>query len=410
MPAKNRPPPSTRDEFDVAILCAKKDEWNAVEAAFDEKWKQAAYGKAIGDDNAYLPGRIGNHNVVLAYLPGMGTANSGSSASGFRASFTRLRLGLVVGICGGVPFIDGREGTRTEVLLGDVIISTRVLQYRFGSQDPDHFQMKDTLDKARPEIRAFLNSMESNNGSKELQLGTSTYLSNILEQKDFKHLKYPGTDRDRLYGEHHRHKHHEPNSCVVCNNCKNEDSVCEAARKTSCEALGCHEVVDRTRLVEPGQSSARAQIPDPELLIHFGAVASGDLVMRSGHHREEAVSLQKSNGHNVIAFEMESAGVWEKLDTIVIKGVSDYADSHKRDEWQKFAAARAAACMKATLDEWTPIDYNGPAVYQSVNLWPAPQSKLSIPAKASANHLTYTSEDHMMRDGTRESSRSDVGM
>ena len=384
----DRPQPRTRDEFEVAILCAKEDEWNAVEAAFDHKWKQSKYGKAPGDENAYLPGRIGNYNAVLTYLPGKGTANSGSSASSLRATFPELRLGLVVGICGGVPLINGRKGSRTEVLLGDIIISTRVLQYRFGHQDPKDFIMKETLGIAIPGIRAFLNSIQGNNGYKELQSDTSTYLSDILKEEEFKHLKYPGADRDKLYGERHLHKHREPNSCEVCKN--GEDSVCEVAREISYEALGCHEVVDRTRLVELAESSSRTQIRDPELLIHFGAVASGDLVMRSGQHRNDEVSRLKSKGHDIIAFEMESAGVWEVLPTIVIKGVSDYADSHKRDDWQEYAATRAAACMKATLEQWPPIVNSGAvATYRQqrssrVRLPDSPQSKLSIPAEASA--------------------------
>lgn len=51
----------------------------------------------------------------------------------------------------------------------------------------------------------------------------------------------------------------------------------------------------------------------------------------------------------VMAFEMEGAGMWQNLPTVVIKGVCDYADSHKSKEWQKYAAATAAACTRAFL-------------------------------------------------------------
>lgn len=33
----------------------------------------------------------------------------------------------------------------------------------------------------------------------------------------------------------------------------------------------------------------------------------------------------------------------------MIRGVSDYADSHKNDRWQRYAAASAAACAKELL-------------------------------------------------------------
>jgi nucleoside phosphorylase len=53
---------------------------------------------------------------------------------------------------------------------------------------------------------------------------------------------------------------------------------------------------------------------------------------------------------------MEGAGVWDNFPCIVIKGVCDYADSHKNKKWQGYAAATAAACMKAFLKEWISVD------------------------------------------------------
>ncbi|OCL06966.1 hypothetical protein AOQ84DRAFT_273248, partial [Glonium stellatum] len=67
--------------------------------------------------------------------------------------------------------------------------------------------------------------------------------------------------------------------------------------------------------------------------------------MKSGYHRDEIAAREK-----VIAFEMEGAGVWDNFSTIVIKGVCDYADSHKNKMWQRYAAATAAPCMKAFLE------------------------------------------------------------
>jgi nucleoside phosphorylase len=49
---------------------------------------------------------------------------------------------------------------------------------------------------------------------------------------------------------------------------------------------------------------------------------------------------------------MEGAGVWDQYPTVVIKAACDYADSHKNKDWQAYAAATAAACLKAFLIEW----------------------------------------------------------
>jgi len=65
--------------------------------------------------------------------------------------------------------------------------------------------------------------------------------------------------------------------------------------------------------------------------------------MKSGEDRDEIAARD-----GVIAFEMEGAGVWENFPgSLVIKGVCDYADSHKNKRWQGYAAATAAAVTKA---------------------------------------------------------------
>lgn len=42
---------------------------------------------------------------------------------------------------------------------------------------------------------------------------------------------------------------------------------------------------------------------------------------------------------------------------IVIRGVCDYADSHKDKQWQKYTAGAAAACMISLLEQWAAIDH-----------------------------------------------------
>lgn len=44
----------------------------------------------------------------------------------------------------------------------------------------------------------------------------------------------------------------------------------------------------------------------------------------------------------VICFEMEAAGLMESCSNIVTRGISDYADSHKNNRWQCYAAAAYA--------------------------------------------------------------------
>ncbi|KKO96955.1 phosphorylase superfamily protein [Trichoderma harzianum] len=106
-------------------------------------------------------------------------------------------------------------------------------------------------------------------------------------------------------------------------------------------------LVDRERLQEKqglGRSSYRgAQEP----AIHIGGVASGGTVLKSGENRDNIAMKE-----GVVAFEMEGAGVWREIPCIIVKGVCDYADSHKNQKWQDFAAATAAAAAKALLHRY----------------------------------------------------------
>jgi nucleoside phosphorylase len=50
-----------------------------------------------------------------------------------------------------------------------------------------------------------------------------------------------------------------------------------------------------------------------------------------------------------LCFEMEAAGIMDQLPCLVIRGICDYCDSHKSNEWQGYAALTAAAYSKALL-------------------------------------------------------------
>lgn len=46
---------------------------------------------------------------------------------------------------------------------------------------------------------------------------------------------------------------------------------------------------------------------------------------------------------------MEAAGLMDDFPCVVIRGICDYADSYKRRQWQRYAAATAAAYAKESL-------------------------------------------------------------
>ena len=54
----------------------------------------------------------------------------------------------------------------------------------------------------------------------------------------------------------------------------------------------------------------------------------------------------------ILCFEMEAAGLMNSTPCLVIQGISDYADSHKREDyaWHRYATAAAAMFAKEFIN------------------------------------------------------------
>jgi nucleoside phosphorylase len=320
----------------------------------DEFWDQDGrqYGRTSGDTNIYRNGRIGMHNVVLMLLPNMGKAAVAGSAASLRTSYLNLKLALLVGVCGGVPTLGSHEA-----LLGDVVIGEAIVQYDFGRRYPGEFIPKEatetSLSPPNKDIRSFLAYFKSDAGKDDLRRNTANNLIALQDAAVTKHYqrryRYPGVSEDKLFAAIYRHKHGEHSPCDLCRG--ENERICDEAAQASCVELGCDEdkLILRKRLeLKRDLEWEEAQCPD----IIIGRIASGDTVMKSGDHRD-----QIAKRYGIMAFEMEGAGLWDEAPCIVVKGICDYADSHKNKIWQPFAAATAAATVKAMLERYNPTDY-----------------------------------------------------
>ncbi|KAL4874699.1 hypothetical protein BJY04DRAFT_224751 [Aspergillus karnatakaensis] len=348
--------PNHARDFEIAFLCVLKVERHAIELALDEEYEPDGmlYTQSACDTNAYTLGRMGNHHVVIVYLPQAGNIGSAAAAASVTTTFTGIKLAIVVGVCGVSPH--ARDYENQEVLLGDVIVSTTVLRTSSGHQYPDKFILgkeEDTLRLAPVAIRTFLCKLEGILATRRLRQRVARYTESITGQ-GLQQGANPGPALDKLYVSYYRHKHHHEEHCSVCTA---PDEVCQGALRSPCVALGCDDayLVPRPRLdlargflpdgtvVEDDESVRNASNP----LIIFGKFASGEAVIKSGLHRDELV-----RAHNVVGFEMEGAGSWGYLPTLIVKGACDYADSHKNKIWQQYAAVTAAAGAKAIVEEW----------------------------------------------------------
>ncbi|KAL2785413.1 hypothetical protein BJX66DRAFT_329312 [Aspergillus keveii] len=320
--------PTSRDDFGVAIVCALPREYDAVYTLIDEVWNHD-YGRTNGDQNIYTHGRIGKFNVVLLVLPGMGKVSAARASTSLRLSYQRLSLVLVTGICGAIPFAGGDE-----ILLGDVIISRHVVQYNLGRQYPDEFEVKDTTLSARERMEGL----------------AARYLQNIQQSAARRprgsNYVYPGASQDLVFEASHQHKR-RPSYSISAKAPRKKMHGSSEPYSMSCKEAGCdfskalpRERVEQKKLLEK-QGRIKAQAPS----MFLGTIGSADTVMKSAEERDRIAGL-----YDLIAFEMEGAGLWDETPCIIVKAVCDYADSHKNKNWQDFAAATAASATKALLD------------------------------------------------------------
>jgi nucleoside phosphorylase len=336
--------PSNRDQFAIAIICALTLEAEAVEDLFNEPYDRLGeyYRKQPGNDNAYINGRIGNHNVVVCYMPRMGKGSAASMASSLKISYKRIEVALLVGICGGAPY----PSSGGEIFLGDVIISNSIIQYNFGRQYPGGFEkktdMKDTLGRPNQAVHSILASLQARRSRRDLQEKLSWHLHTLQESQPDWHR--PTSIDDFLFKALYQHKHYNHEATCSCLDSTSED-ICKAAAHLSCPLLGCD-------LAQVCRCRPSTEHNSPR--VHIGLVASANTVMKSGEHRDCLVQSE-----NVIGFEMEGAGVWDNISCIIIKGVCDYADSHKNKAWQSYAAATGATAAKAFLEYWQPTTQEG---------------------------------------------------
>lgn len=120
---------------------------------------------------------------------------------------------------------------------------------------------------------------------------------------------FPGRNRDQLFKSEYRH--------VPGDDC------------TACDSK---------------MALSRLERPTDDPVVHNGLIASGNSLMRSPWRRDKL-----RDDWNVACFEMEAAGLMNDFPCIVIRGISDYCDSHKNDIWHPYAAVTAAAYAKDLL-------------------------------------------------------------
>ncbi|KAK8022035.1 hypothetical protein PG993_012802 [Apiospora rasikravindrae] len=314
--------PLQHKDYTVGWVCALPKEQTAATAMLDERHmdREQHLRKQPNDTNTYTLGSIGGHNIVIACLPKgrFGTVSAATVATNMVNTFPGIRFGLMVGIGGAVS---------RKVRLGDVVVSTPsgthpgVVQWDMGKAG-DRFERTGSLNNPPTVLLTALTKLGTENdmdGSKvpKLLKAVGDRNSRLKSKYEKSHLV------DKLFKASYTHTS-EPHETE-------EDEVEDEDEQDHCR----HCDLDQTVKRKPR-----------EMMVHYGAIASGNRVIKNAQVRDQ---LSKDLGGNILCVEMEAAGLMDSFPCIVVRGICDYADSHKNDAWQEHAAAVAAAFAKELL-------------------------------------------------------------
>jgi nucleoside phosphorylase len=128
---KASPPIKKSEEFSVAIVYPLKVKALAM---IQQLNKNKDYGKGFSNNYHFTLGSIGEHNIVVMFLPAgrQGNTSATIATQQTMAKFTRITCMLLAGIAGVVP------SDKHDIRLGDVVVSFPhgkyggVVHYDFG--------------------------------------------------------------------------------------------------------------------------------------------------------------------------------------------------------------------------------------------------------------------------------------
>ncbi|KAL3429112.1 hypothetical protein BDV09DRAFT_203300 [Aspergillus tetrazonus] len=305
-------PSKKSTDYTIAWICAILTEYAAAQEFLDEEHEGPDF-VSPGDTNHYTLGRIAEHNVVIAVLPDgeYGTAAAATVATNIQNSFPNIRIGLLVGIGGGVP------SERHDIRLGDVVVSAPrdgkggVFQYDFGkTMQGRSFQHTRFLNQPPMALRTALTGLQARYKRKGHHIERA--IDSILNRNPRLRQEYerPPGNADTLF---RAEVIHDPQGCAeIC--ARNPSNILQRRARATSE-------------LNPA--------------IHYGLIASANQVMKDASKRDQLAAE-----NDILCFEMEAAGLMNQFPCLVIRGICDYSDSHKNKEWQGFAAMTAAAYAK----------------------------------------------------------------
>ncbi|KAH8676615.1 ankyrin repeat-containing domain protein [Tricladium varicosporioides] len=296
-------------DYRVGIICVSATEKAAMEMMVDER--HIGLPNKDGDENEYTLGRIGMNNVVIASLPETLVSKSAVQiAKSMQRTFS-IRYHLLVGLGGGIWSKDN------DIRLGDAVVSNPFgpcqgsIQWSIQKDHSVEATSEEELTRSLPSpLLHALRLVREKELIDGLDLAASLSTSIWRQVQSIGTYQYQGAATDLLFRSNCRH--------IVGKTCK--------------EGCDLSMVINR-----PARNS---RIPK----IHYGIIASGTKVVKSGKSRDYVASKL-----NAICFDEYATGFMKAFPGLIIKGICDYADSHENWRWHSYAAGVAAAFAKEVV-------------------------------------------------------------
>lgn len=288
----------------VLVVCALPKEARAVLATCDETFRLERYAPA-SDPNTYWVGTYRSIDKgtparrILLATSGMGNIGAAITATHALRSFPdEIEQVLMVGIAGGCP---NPLKPEDHVRLGDIVVANEkgIIQYDFIKRTVDGDEHRANPHRPSKQMMDAVVTLEVDRPA------VGTYWDAIIQKVNSKTAEFtrPPMAKDVLY----------LGDAVV-------------AHPSDSRRVG-----DNPRVHRGGIGSANILLKDPALR---------DFVR---------------DKWGVRAIEMEGSGVLDAgwamdRDVMVVRGICDYCDSHKSDDWQEYAALAAAAYARCLVE------------------------------------------------------------
>lgn len=287
----------------LGIITALPKEYAAMQALLENARERSVPGQGTG--RRYLLGEIPakngyKHSVVLMLLPDMGNNAAAVGATLLLEYFLNVSSIIMVGIAGGVP---NPHKPDEHVRLGDIVVSNRngVVQYDYSKETETEIIHRQP---PRPPSSRLLEAVR------------------FLEAAEIKGERpwLPFIDQ-----------------AIRKLNKKRPDEAADALA----------DPVNSAESIKHPQDAAREK---NRPRVFYGPIASANLLLKNAKKRDE---LRDRFG--VKAIEMEGSGVadatWnQEAGYLVVRGICDYCDARKNDDWQDYAAIVAAAYTRALIE------------------------------------------------------------